>query len=51
MIKVDFDALIVGFGVVLIQDRKPIAYFNDKLNEVRKKNSKYMLNFMPLYRN
>jgi len=39
--QVRYDTSGVAIGVVLIQDNKFVAYFNEKLNETKRKYSTY----------
>lgn len=41
LIKVECDALVIGIVGVLSQERRPITYFSEKLNEDKQKYSTY----------
>jgi hypothetical protein len=46
--NVEYDVR-VAIGIVLSQEGRPITFFNENLNEVRKKYSAMTSNFMQLY--
>ena len=49
LFKLSYDASHVGIGVIFSQERDPIAFYNEKSNEAKKRYSTYDFDFYAIF--